>query len=297
MSDLLGKIREYFYYHKESPTNLKWKKNYRRNKKDSNVIGKNLNGVFFIRFDEKYCQISKILLIINGYDFDMTIDSVYHIDKNAGNFELSNLELVYYNEKVRQNEILKTRDWNKIFEYRNGILYWKIDRFKGNKLCTRCSVKGEKVLLSEGEHGHLRLSIQCGKMSNTYVHRLIYEMFYGKDSVHGYEIDHINGDPKDNKIENLRLADRHLNGRNQKMTSRNKSGVTGVHYCKITNSFIASWVSHEDGKQKHRRFNCKKYGCSTAKQMAIAAREDEMRKLAIIYGEKGYTERHGLKEE
>ena len=36
-----------------------------------------------------------------------------------------------------------------------------------------------------------------------YVHRIVYKMFYRKDPGH-YVIDHINGNPHDNSIENLR---------------------------------------------------------------------------------------------
>ena len=57
------------------------------------------------------------------------------------------------------------------------------------------------------------------------VHRLIMML------VHGYltkEIDHINGNGKDNRLENLRHADRFKNGQNMSIGRHNKSGKKGV---------------------------------------------------------------------
>lgn len=46
------------------------------------------------------------------------------------------------------------------------------------------------------------------------------------------EIDHENGDPTDNRINNLRLADRRTNMRNTKLRKGNKSGLHGVRWRK-----------------------------------------------------------------
>ena len=43
-------------------------------------------------------------------------------------------------------------------------------------------------------------------------------------------IDHINGDPFDNKIDNLRLVTHRENAMNRRLSCNNKSGVIGVHY-------------------------------------------------------------------
>ena len=46
------------------------------------------------------------------------------------------------------------------------------------------------------------------------------------------EIDHINGDRLDNRIDNLREATHAENGQNAKMWVTNTSGFKGVYYCK-----------------------------------------------------------------
>lgn len=44
------------------------------------------------------------------------------------------------------------------------------------------------------------------------------------------QIDHINQDRSDNRIENLRVASREQNARNCRISSRNRSGRIGVHW-------------------------------------------------------------------
>lgn len=59
-------------------------------------------------------------------------------------------------------------------------------------------------------------------------HRLIWLYFKGRMPIN--QIDHINGDRLDNRIENLREVTRECNLLNQKIRKTNTSGVTGVSY-------------------------------------------------------------------
>lgn len=59
-------------------------------------------------------------------------------------------------------------------------------------------------------------------------HRLAWLWFYGEWPVH--PIDHINGDPADNRIDNLRLATPLENMRNMKKSKANLSGHVGVSW-------------------------------------------------------------------
>jgi hypothetical protein len=62
---------------------------------------------------------------------------------------------------------------------------------------------------------------------NVSAHRVIWKMHTGKEPT---EIDHINGDRTDNRMENLRAASRVANSRNLGLARNNRSGATGVHW-------------------------------------------------------------------
>lgn len=73
-------------------------------------------------------------------------------------------------------------------------------------------------------HNHMMLSIDGGKYL---VHRVIWLHVYGvwPDGL----IDHIDGDPLNNRLANLRLANHAVNSQNQRRPHReNKSGFLGV---------------------------------------------------------------------
>jgi hypothetical protein len=81
-----------------------------------------------------------------------------------------------------------------------------------------------KVAGSKQKYGHLVAKING---VNHLLHRLAWMFVYGVNPVE--HIDHINGNPSDNKIENLRLATRSLNMQNlKKAKANNKCGLLGV---------------------------------------------------------------------
>jgi len=106
---------------------------------------------------------------------------------------------------------------HELFEYRDGNLFRKINR--------RSYKAGEKVgFLSR--NGYLRIRIN---KKNYYLHRIIFMMFYG---YFPEEIDHIDGNPLNNNINNLRAANPVLNGYNRKKFKNNTTGVKGIRFYK-----------------------------------------------------------------
>lgn len=109
-------------------------------------------------------------------------------------------------------------DWNDVFEYRDGSLYWKIK--------TNRNMKIGRMAGSMAGNGYMQ--VHCfGKVR--LMHRIIWEMHNG-DIPEGMEIDHINHIRDDNRIENLRLVSRTQNAKNLSMRSDNTSNVVGVSW-------------------------------------------------------------------
>ena len=69
---------------------------------------------------------------------------------------------------------------------------------------------------------------------------------------HGYlpsQVDHIDGNRENNKIENLREATHQQNIINQKRATTNKSGFKNVHWRKDKNKWCVELIVN--GKKKH----------------------------------------------
>jgi len=126
---------------------------------------------------------------------------------------------------------------------------------------TRQLLNGLEVAGSIDSFGHRQ--IQIGSKRHM-AHRLAWLYVFGEFP--NFEIDHINGDPDDNRINNLRLATRKQNMENRKLHVNNTSGHRGITWHR--NKWEAR-VSHH-GKRIHvGNFNNLQDAVSAAK----AARE------------------------
>ena len=70
-------------------------------------------------------------------------------------------------------------------------------------------------------------------------HRIIWLLTTGQDP-ESFLIDHIDGNPHNNKLENLRVASAHQNQCNQKKRKDNTSGLKGVTWAKNRCKWAAS---------------------------------------------------------
>ena len=122
-----------------------------------------------------------------------------------------------------------------LFDYREGNLFWKV------KPCKHMSVGSEAGSLSK--NGYKYVSIQGMKQL---VHRVIFKMHTGLEPSH---VDHVDRNPANNSIENLRASTFAENAWNMKTPKTNTSGVMGVHWDKRRNKWMA--FMRQNGKQKH----------------------------------------------
>jgi len=110
------------------------------------------------------------------------------------------------------------------------------------------------------------------------VHHLVWLLVYGVFP--RYNIDHIDGNGLNNKVENLRDVPRCINQRNRKQAKNNTSGITGVHWDKVYKRWVAKVKINGES-----RF----LGGYTSKEDAGIARE----KYLEEHKELGFTTRHG----
>ena len=111
----------------------------------------------------------------------------------------------------------------------------KIDDFDNYSISSEGQVRNNTGLIlkpSNDKDGYLRVCLyKNGKQKCHKVHRLVALAFIpleaGKDFV-----DHKDGHPENNLLENLRWANKKENAQNQSMSKNNKSGFKGVRFDK-----------------------------------------------------------------
>lgn len=123
-------------------------------------------------------------------------------------------------------------------------------------------------------------------------HRLVWMLFNG-DIPDAHEVDHIDRNKLNNRIENLRCVPKVINLRNRDMQKNNASGVTGVSL--NTHNKGQQWIAYwkgVDGSQNGKGFAVLKYGYEAAFKMACDWRTKMLAELNAQGA--GYTEGHGL---
>jgi hypothetical protein len=115
--------------------------------------------------------------------------------------------------KIPDPEVLKKIPT--LFTYSDGRLFWNHSR--GN-------VKAGSLIDYRDNRGHIRVRIFDRLFR---AHHVIWFLHYGKwPSL----IDHINGDPADNRIENLRECTQQENTRNRSSQPSSRCSYKGVSY-------------------------------------------------------------------
>lgn len=115
--------------------------------------------------------------------------------------------------------------WLHLFNYHEeGFLTWKNPRAARVKI-------GDVA----GRLNIRYVTVMAGSRTQ-FVHRIVYEMFNGDTES---EVDHIDTNALNNKLENLRPATRAENTRNVGARRDNALGIKGVSYNKASGKYIA----------------------------------------------------------
>jgi len=127
-------------------------------------------------------------------------------------------------------------------EYKDGVLYW------------RNTKKGRRSdIVGSNDGGYCRVCIDYKRYQ---LHNLIWLYHYGSFP-QSSQLDHIDGNPNNNTIENLRDVPQHENTRNRKLAKNNTSGYNCIFWIKSRNRWRAVVVK-KDGVACSKNFINKK---------------------------------------
>jgi hypothetical protein len=154
-----------------------------------------------------------------------------------------------------------------IFRWREGIDHWRAGLPAGTLYKQRPNGPS-RVAIGIGTTSESKYKV-IGVRKRVYrAHRLAWLYVYGEWP--DREVDHINNDPTDNRIVNLRLATFSENAMNRGLRANNTSGVKGVSWSKKS----SRWLAHIgiNGKLHH-------LGLFDTIEEARAVREEAARRL------------------
>lgn len=208
-------------------------------------------------------------------------------DGNPQNCKISNLELNYVVDRTEY----------KYGPYLKEFFYYAEDSPSGLRW-RRQYGKGSTVKIGDiagsNDNGYWKIHA-LGRYYKAYkIVWALHNNFENQDKLH---IDHIDGNPSNNKIENLRLVDPVLNARNKPRLKSNKSGIHGVCFQTVktkngnyVDRYVAGWRDLS-GKPRTKCFSVNVYGEELAEFLSAEYRAHQIDLLNLAGA--GYTARHG----
>ena len=170
------------------------------------------------------------------------------------------------------------------------------------------SPSGLRWIRQYGKGSNIRIGDAAGSNDNGYwrvhalgshykAHKIVWALHNNFENQDGLHIDHIDGNPSNNNIENLRLVEGAINARNKPMLKSNTSGIHGVCFQTVKTKsgnyvqrYVAGWRDLE-GRPRTKCFSVNVYGDELAEFLATEYRQHQIDLLNLM--DAGYTERHG----
>lgn len=161
-------------------------------------------------------------------------------------------------------------------------LRWKHDKYVGKYSNVLKYAEGDVA----GSIQKRRVTISI-EMKFYAVHRVILAL-HGIPCEDSQVVDHLDGNPHNNQINNLRATSQSVNSRNKKKSSANTSGVTGVNLHRDA-YWRVQW--YEEGKLRCKYFSIEKLGFENAFNTACQYRKQMIDNLN--QKDYNYSGRHG----
>ncbi len=141
-------------------------------------------------------------------------------------------------KKLTQEELFS------IFDYENGMLYWKKTRASNAR-------KGTRAGCIFSTEGYRRIKIN----NKAYLeHHIVWCFFRGQWPQENFEIDHINRNREDNRIENLRLVDRNVNSKNRRGKGYSKTKSGGYQARIVVNKRFVNLGTYKTPEQAEQKY-------------------------------------------
>ncbi len=203
---------------------------------------KTVKGLYVVGLNKKIYNLGK-LIYMNYYEDELLDNNVIkYIDGNQDNLNYKNLQKSTRSENLKsiKYELDKTKKWKNI----NGYPDYKISNY-GDIF----SIRVNKILTptkNSQNYCKVKLTNDNNVRQSFFVHRLVYDAFKKLSNNEKLVIDHIDRNPSNNYIDNLREVTYSENNKNR---TDNKKDNIKIQQFTLNNEFIKEWNSIKEIKK------------------------------------------------